>query len=205
MDKKKNLGVVGTVIAVIVAVIGVSMVWAAYTASLNIKGSGTVKGAKWSVIFTDLGSANVGNDNGMTVTAKEVTAPLINGDTSIETYSVELQTPGDYVTYNFKIKNNGDFPAKIDSGFAMPEPSCAPLESSQATETDATNVCKNITYTLTYVDGGAAVQSGNTFAVGESKEVQLKIYYNKNATTSELPTDDVTVTNLNITIPFVQY
>lgn len=204
MDKTRNLGIVGTITAVVVAVVAVSIVWAAYTANLTIKGSGTVKGANWSIIFTDLGSAQVGNDNNVTSTAKETTTPQIVGDTSIETYSVELKTPGDYVTYNFKIKNNGDFPAKVDT-FTLPTPTCAPADSSDATESEAANVCKNLTYTLTYVDGGATVKSGDTFAIGESKEVQLKLYYNKNAATSELPKNDITVSNLNITIPFVQY
>ncbi len=205
MDKKKSLGVIGTVFAVIVAVVGVSIVWASYTTQLNIKGSGSVKGSKWSIIFTDLGSVQTGNDNGMTSTAKEVTAPTIVGNTSIETYSVELQTPGDYVTYNFKIKNNGDFPAKIDTGFVLPTPSCAAMTNGSATETDATNVCNNLTYTLTYVEGGESVKSGDTFAIGESKEVQLKLYYKKSVTSEQLPSDDITVSNLNITIPFVQY
>ncbi len=205
MDKKKNLGVIGTVLAVVVAVVGVSIVWASYTAGLNIKGSGTVKGSKWSIIFTDLGSAQTGNDNGMTSTAKETTAPAIVGDTSIETYSVELKTPGDYVTYNFKIKNNGDFPAKIDTGFTLPTPSCVATVNGNATDADATNVCKNLTYTLTYVDGGESVKAGDAFDVGESKEVQLKLYYKKTATADQLPSDDITVSNLNITIPFVQY
>lgn len=205
MDKKKNLGVIGTVVAVIVAVIGVSMVWASYSSNLYVKGSGSVKGAKWSVIFSNLSTVQTGNDGGVTSTAREITAPNIVGDNSIETYSVELKTPGDYVIYKFKIKNNGDFPAKIDTGFALPTPSCAPATGSSATAQEATNVCSNLTYTLTYVTGGAAVASGDTFALNEEKEVELKLYYNKNATEAQLPSDDVAVTNLNITIPFVQY
>lgn len=206
MDKKKNIGVVGAMLAVIVAVLGVSVVWAAYTAELNIKGSGTVQGANWSVVFVDLGQAVTGNEAGMTSYAREVTAPAIAGNTSIETYKVELKTPGDYVTYTFKIKNNGDFPAKIDTGFAMPTPTCAPAEAGSATEQDASNVCGNVSYTLTYTAGSkAAVAVGDTFEPGEAKEVMLKLAYNKAATTAQLPKDDIEISNLNITIPFIQY
>lgn len=203
MEKKNFLGA-GTIAAAFVfSVIAVSVAFAAYTSALTIKGSATAKATKWKVIFKDLGTAVTGNDGGVTSTAREVTAPTIVGETSIETYNVELKTPGDYVTYNFKIKNDGDFPAKIDSGFAVPTPTCT--QGASGTAADATNVCGNLTYTLKYVTGGADVSVNDTFAVGEEKEVQLKIYYNKNATTAQLPADDVTISNLNISIPFVQY
>lgn len=203
MDKKKSLGIVTAAIALVVSIVGTTVAFAAYNASLTIKGSGTAKATRWSIIFKDLGSAQTGNDAGVTSTASEKTAPSIVGNTSIETYSVELKTPGDYVTYNFKIKNDGDFPAKIDTGFAMPTPSCT--KGASGVDADATNVCSNLTYTLKYVTGGANVAVNDTFAAGEEKEVQLKIYYSKNATTAQLPTDDVAIGNLNITIPFVQY
>lgn len=203
MEKKKGLGIVTAAIALVISVVGTTVAFAAYNASLTIKGSGTAKATRWSIIFKNLGNAQTGNDGGVTSTAREVTAPSIVGDTSIETYSVELKTPGDYVTYNFKIKNAGDFPAKIDSGFAMPTPSCT--KGASGVDADATNVCGNLTYTLKYVTGGANVAVNDTFAAGEEKEVQLKIYYSKNVTTAQLPTDDVAIGNLNITIPFVQY
>lgn len=206
MDKKKSLGIVTGVIALVVSVAAVTLAYAAYDASLTIKGSGTAKATKWSIIFKDLGEAQTGNDGGVTSTASEKTTPNIVGNTSIETYSVELKTPGDYVTYNFKIKNDGDFPAKIDTGFTMPTPTCT--KGASGVDADATNVCSNLTYTLKYVTNGVVgddVSVNDTFAAGEEKEVQLKIYYNKNATSAQLPTDDVAIGNLNITIPFVQY
>lgn len=203
MEKKIGLGIITGAIALVVAIVGTTVAFAAYNESLTIKGSGTAKATRWSIIFKDLGNVQTGNNGGVTSTAREVTAPSIVGDTSIETYSVELKTPGDYVTYNFKIKNAGDFPAKIDSGFTMPTPTC--IQGANGKADDATNVCGNLTYSLKYVIGGADVSVNDTFAVGEEKEVQLKIYYNKNATTAQLPTDDVAIGNLNITIPFVQY
>jgi hypothetical protein len=206
MDRRKTLGIGTIAAACVLSIVAISVSFAAYTSSLTIKGTGTVKTSKWKVVFKDLGNAQTGNDAGVTSTAKQVTGPSIVGETSIESYKVELKTPGDYVYYDFKISNDGDFPAKIDTGFSMPTPSCT--KGASGSDSDATNVCGNLTYTLNYVNNGtvgAAVASGDTFAVGQSKDVRLKIYYKKTATTAQLPKDDVTIGNLNITIPFVQY
>lgn len=208
MNKRKILGVGTVVTALILSVVAVTVAFAAYNSDLTINGSATAKSARWSVIFTDLQVAEKGNDNGMTSTAVEVTSPEIVGDVAIETYNVELKTPGDYVSYKFKISNSGDFPAKIDSSFAMPTPTCT--KGTAGTDDDATNVCKNLEYTLKYVStdasiNGTDVRPGDTFDVGETKEVQLKLYYKKTVPTSELPSDDVKIGGLNITIPFVQY
>ncbi len=203
MNKRKILGIGTVAIALVLSIIAVTVAFAAYSSDITINGSATAKGAHWSVVFSDLQTAVTGNDNGMTSTAKEVLAPTISGQTSIETYKVELQTPGDYVSYNFKIRNSGDFPAKIDTSFAMPTPTCT--KGTSGVDADATNVCNNLEYTLKYVSDGTTVKVGDTFDVGESKEVQLKIYYKKIVPTEQLPTDDVAIGNLNIVIPFVQY
>lgn len=202
MDKRKVLGIGTVAAALIFSIVAVTIAFAAYTSNLTIKGRATAKGAHWSIVFTDLQSAVTGNDNGMTSTAKELTAPEIVGSTSIETYSVELQTPGDFVTYDFKISNTGDFPAKIDTSFEMPVPECT--QGTSGVPADATNVCNNLEYTLKYSDG-TDVKVGDTLDIGESKDVQLKIYYKKTVPTDQLPTDDVAIGKLDITIPFVQY
>lgn len=203
MNKRRVLGIGTVAIALVLSVVAVTVAFAAYSSDLKINGSATAKGAHWSVVFTDLQAAVTGNDNSVTSTAKEVDAPTINGDTAIETYKVELQTPGDFVSYNFKISNSGDFKAKIDSSFAMPTPTCT--KGTNGVDADETNVCSNLEYTLKYVSDNSDVKIGDTFDVGESKEVQLKIYYKKTATEAQLPKDDVAISGLNITIPFVQY
>ena len=122
MDRRTSIGAVGTCVALIVAVVGISVVWAAYTSSLTIKGTATAEGGKWSVIFKDLSSATTGNSTGVTSTARETTSPSISGNTSIENFAVVVKTPGDFVSYKFKIRNDGNFDAKIDSNFVMPTP-----------------------------------------------------------------------------------
>ena len=215
MDKKRKLEIVTIALAFVFSITAVTIAFAAYNSSLTIKGSATAKASKWKVIFKDLSSATIGNDNGVTPTAREVTHPSIVGEVSIETYNVEIKTPGDYLTYNFKIKNDGDFPAQI-STFSMPTPTCR--NGASGSPSDASNVCSNLSYTLKYVnndpntvDSAIAVSAGDDVATGDKytpgleREVQLRIYYSKNITPSQLPVDDVAIGNLNVTIPFVQY
>lgn len=247
MDKRKDMGIIGTMVAVIVAVVGVSIVWAAYTTSLTIKGSATAEGAKWSVIFRDLGSATTGNSAGVTSTAIETSTPSISGNTSIENFGISVKTPGDFVSYTFKIRNDGNFDAEIDSNFAMPTPTCtnasswggdhapevgyiknddvlamplnydfekinaAPViflpsgdDDSGSTKTDAQKVCENLVYTLTYKDNGTAVKAGDTIAANTEKEVILKLQYKESVSSSDLPTSNVSISGLNITVPFIQ-
>lgn len=203
MSKRKVLGIGTIVVFLIIAVIAITVVYAAYNSNLTINGSATAKATKWSVIFTDLQDVTLGNDNNVTSTAKEIFTPTITGQTAIGDYSVELHTPGDYAIYKFKIKNAGDFPAKIDSSFSMPTPLCT--KGTMGTDDDATNVCNNLEYTLTYVSDSSKVKIGDTFEPEQEKEVQLKIHYKNTITSQQLPTDDVTIGNLKITIPFVQY
>lgn len=194
MGNRNSLGSIGTIVAVVVAIVGVSIIWAVYSASLSIKGSATAQGAKWSVIFKDLSAATKGNSAGLTSTAKETATPTIKNGTSIENFGISVQTPGDFVSYKFKIRNDGNFPAKI-STFTMPKPSCG----------SATAVCSNLTYTLTYTSNDAAVQTGDVFAAGAEKEVMLKLAYKDSITAANLPSTAVSISNLDITIPFVQY
>ncbi len=203
MNKRKILGIGTVVTALVLSVVAVTVAFAAYNSELEINGSATLKQSDWSIVFIDLQDAQVGNDNGLVSTAKEVVAPAISGTTAIKTYNVELRQPGDYISYNFKIKNAGDFPAKIDSSFAMPTPTCT--KGASGVDADATNVCNNLEYTLKYVSDNSVVKAGDTLDAGEAKEVQLKIYYKKTVTEEQLPTDDVAISNLNIVIPFIQY
>ena len=124
-NKSKNYELMVFIFMLVISIIAVSVIWAAYSSNLYIKGSGDLKKAKWSIKFSDLSSAKTGNVNGNEVTAIEKVAPHITGGNTIETFKVELQTPGDWIGYNFKIVNDGDFNARIDAGFALPKPTCS--------------------------------------------------------------------------------
>lgn len=172
-----------------------TIVFAGFTQQLDIQGKATVKKSSWSIKFADLKPVII------TGTATEVTAPTINNsDTNISEYDVTLTTPGDSITYNFDVVNEGTFNAAISS-ITIPTPTCE--GNGENAITDASNVCSNLTYTLTYADG-SAISVGDSLLAGATKSLKLTLKYSIDTTAEQLPTDDVSISNLGISIIYAQ-
>lgn len=186
---------VAVVAALVISVIAIGIGFAAFTETLSINGNATVQTSTWKVKFTDLGA-------GITAgTASITTAPTINtNDTTISTYDVKLAKPGDGVTYTFKVANTGTYDAKLTS-VTIPTPTCT--GSGANAETDAANVCKHVTYTLTYGDGGTIAEN-DALAAGASKEMKLVLSYDTHNVAEDLPSGDVTISNLGISLVYSQ-
>ena len=195
MEKDRKTKILA-VIAIIVAVISLTIGFAAFSTSLSIEGTGDVKASSWKVRFENLQPVQkVG-------TAVETTAPTINSnDTSISNFDVSFTTPGDSVSYTFDIANNGTFDAEITS-INIPTPTCQ--GTGETAEEDATNVCENLEYKLTYTDGGATLAQTDTLNKGEKKNVTLTLTYKDTITEEELPQDNVDISNLGISIIYSQ-
>lgn len=186
---------VAVVAALVISVIAIGIGFAAFTETLSINGNATVQTSSWKVKFTDLST-------GITAgTASITTAPTINtNDTTISTYDVKLAKPGDSVTYTFKVANTGTYDAKLTS-VTIPTPTCT--GSGDNAETDATNVCKHVTYSLTYSDGGT-IAVNDALAKGTSKEMKLVLSYDTHNVAADLPSGDVTISNLGISLVYSQ-
>lgn len=191
---ENNSGKTMAIIALFVAVIGLSVGFAALQTTLTINGSARVKTSSWDVHFANLeGPTKVGN-------------PTINGagptltDTTFGTFDISFQTPGESVTYKFDVTNGGSYDAKI-STITPINPQCA--GTGETATTDASNVCDNLTYTFTYTSTGAAVSANDELPAGETKNLTLKIGYN-DVEADKLPKADVTISNLGLTILYVE-
>lgn len=194
MEKDQKTKVVA-VFALCIAILGLTIGFASFSTNLVINGTGTVKSSNWEVRFENLQAVQ------LTGNAGEVTAPIINtNDTNIGDYDVTLNAPGDSVSYTFDIANNGTFDATITS-VSIPTPRCTGTGDNATV--DATNVCNNITYSLNYSDGGA-VNVGDTLASKEKKTVKLTLAYKDTVTADVLPSNDVTVENLGISMIYSQ-
>lgn len=190
MEKQRKIKQL-TLMVMIVAVLGLTVAYAALSSTLNITGAATLDAATWKLEFNSL-SAPV-----LTGGAKVVTAPTITGGTTLGTYNVTLTKPGDSVKYTFNVKNAGTINAKISSFTKAAKPTCT---SPTGVTIDATTVCNGLTYTLVYTDTKAPVAQNDVLAAGQTRNLTLTLAFDGNA----LPSNDVSITNLGITIIYTQ-
>lgn len=184
-----------TLIALLFMVMCLSVGFAALNTKLVISGSAEVEASTWDVGFANLSNAII---VGSSTDVYEDVKPTFSR-TKIEKFVVSLSSPGNSISYKFDATNAGSIDAKIGS-ISIPTPTCTG-NGTNATS-DASKVCSYIAYTLTYTDSGTAVSKNDTLAAGETKSMTLKIEYLNTAT--DLPTDDVKISNLSISITYVQ-
>lgn len=186
MEKERGAKVIA-IVALLIAVVGLTVGYAAYSSTLNINGTANVDPASWKVNFGyKTGNSLTGTIKGH---ATETTAPTLE-DTTISGFDVTLKAPGDSVTYNFLIKNSGTLNAKLAS-FTMGTLTCAPNASSSISPEDATKLCGELKYTLTYADD-STITTGTPLNSNDSKELKLKLEWPSASTLSV--SDDVKVT-----------
>lgn len=186
MEKERGAKIIA-IVALLIAVVGLTVGYAAYSSTLTINGTATVDPASWKVNFGyKTGNSLTGTIKGH---ATETTAPTL-ADTTISGFDVTLKAPGDSVTYNFLIKNSGTLNAKL-ANFTMGTLTCAPNASSKISPEDATKLCGELKYTLAYADG-STITTDTTLDAGDSKELVLKLEWPSTSTLSV--SDDVKVT-----------
>lgn len=185
-----------SVLAIVISITALTIGFAAFSSTLTIDGSAVVENTSWNVHFESLSSAIiVGN-------AEATTDPTINTNTtSVSSFDIALETPGDSVSYTFNVVNSGTYNAII-SEISIPTPACTGTDITYAT-TDANNVSSNLSYTLTY-ENGTSVAKGDTLNAGESKQLVLKLEYKEFNDSTKLPNSNVDITNLQISIQYAQ-
>lgn len=191
-DNKKVLyGLVA--LALVLSVVGISIGFAAMSTDLTINGSAEVVPASWDIKFKDLSSPTIAGD------AEVTTAPTITSDTHIGNYAVKLTKPGDSVTYTFKVANDGTIDAKL-TDFIKATPTFTGTGATASA--DATIVQNNFEYTVTYSDDTAITKDTDELDAESYKTVKLVVGYKADAT--ELPTNTVTISGLDVTFTYGQ-
>lgn len=191
-DNKKVLyGLVA--LALVLSVVGISIGFAAMSTDLTINGSAEVVPSSWDIKFKDLSSPTITGD------AEVTTAPTITSDTHIGNYAVKLTKPGDSVTYTFKVANDGTIDAKL-TDFIKATPTFTGTGATASA--DATIVQNNFVYTVTYSDDTAITKNTDELDAESYKTVKLVVGYKADAT--ELPTNTVTISGLDVTFTYGQ-
>ena len=204
----KNRKITIAVIAVLViSVLGLGIAFAAFSRNLTINGNGTIQSSQFKIIFEGLTNAGTLDAPQTTGSASVTTAPTIKNDaTEISSFVASLRTPGDSITYNFKIHNTGDYAATVSSVVMA---SGVNLTTNTEARTSAANTLNAMDYRLYYTDNNALVGSGNAkdcLEPGESENVTLRIVFSSSneTNTNVLPSSDLLLDNLGVTVNYAQ-
>ena len=215
MSKDKKLTIL-IILIVTLSLVGIGIAFAAFSQTLTINGSAEVEASSWQVVFEGMTNVNTIDSPTTTGTASEVTHPTIkNNSTEISTYSVSLKTPGDSITYNFKIHNKGDFAANLSSltisGVNRP---ASPVSGSSLV-TDSSIASANsktlakVEYKLYYtIDNSLVGQNParDCLEAGETANVSLRITFSTESETDTevLPNSNLILDNLGISSTYTQ-
>lgn len=190
MEKKRQIKFLALG-AIVVAVAGMSFSFASMSTQLDIKGFATMGSADWDVHFENLSNVKI------TGQAIEITHPTItNKSTTISAFDVKLQAPQTAISYTFQIVNAGGMDAKVTT-LNVAEPVCETISKVESSDTKL--VCQNLEYTLQYTNG-TPVKIGDVLDKNTSEWVEMKLSYKGDS----LPTEEVRITNLGITMLYSQ-
>lgn len=194
MNNKQKYTMILFAIVMFVIVTGIGIAYAAISQELYVNGNLNVNTkSAWKIKFTNLSIATIKG------TAKEIIPPMINNDTKVGDYEVILPTPGDSITYEFDVLNDGTLDAELSS-ITISIPEC---REGDVVSQNARNVCNNTSHKLTYADG-STIQSGDILRAKESRRLKLSLEYSRNITIEELPKNDIKINNLSVILIYVQ-
>lgn len=223
MSKKKKKDSKKTVYLLLLLILGISVGYAALSATLKINGTSIIKSAKWSVHFGE--DANDIQVTEGSVTGDNVTTPARiksgTNNTEIE-FSVNLPEPGDFYEFTAQVVNDGTLDAVIGGETPVTlevkahelndgvEGAEIPEEST--TEPKVLGWNKYFTYSIVWDDldpkrlpavGDKLAAPGS--ATRTARPVRVRVYYDKDKvyTNDDLPKKDIKL-DLTFSMNFVQ-
>ena len=221
MSKKKKKDSKKTVYLLLLLILGISVGYAALSATLKINGTSIIKSAKWSVHFGE-------NENDIQVTEGSVTGDNVTtpariksgtNNTEIE-FSVNLPEPGDFYEFTAQVVNDGTLDAIIGEGDSAVSLTVNAVDSDNnevpeqsTTEPEVLGWSKYFTYSIVWDDldpkrlpaVGDKLAAPVSPAKKNARPVRVRVYYDKDKinTNSDLPKKDVTF-KINFSMNFVQ-
>ena len=182
MEKERRTKAL-VIVVLLVVIAGLTVAFAALSATLNINGTAYLDAAKWGIRFENLSSPTRVGKATTTGTAKieETKSAEING------INVNLSTPGDKVTYTVDLVNKGTINAKIDN-----------IEKTVLTSEQQ----RYLTFKVTDKNG-YEIKQGDILEKGETKKITITIEFIKDLTKEDLPKQTSTI-SLSYKLNFVQ-
>ena len=154
MEKERKIRIL-SIGALLVAIIGLTVAFAAMSRTLIINGTATIDSAKWDIHFANPLLKSKKGD------AREVSAPVISEDGGELTLKVGLRKPQDEIVYNVDVVNSGDIDAEITK-----------IDYPELSEEHA----KIIEFEAVY-DDGSSIALAQELKASESKKVKITIRF----------------------------
>ena len=179
--ESKNSKVIA-IVALIVAVVGLGIGFAAFSSTLTISSSATVtpNADTFKVVF-DTVSGITCTPTGATVTSSGTVA-----ETTVSGIKIGFTEPGQSAICTVSATNSGEYLAYLNS-ITLGTLSCAKSTGSQADDTLVAEACKGISVTVTAgttsvtststTSGTNTAIASHTLAKGASENVTIKIEY----------------------------
>ena len=203
-----------SLVALIVAVLGLGVAFAALSSQLTINGSAKAQAGSWNIHFSktlDMPTQTTGDAS--------FTEPTLS-DTSILGFKATVTKPGDSVTYYFDIVNSGTVDALVDSyvfeyGYhecsgsrVSDHPECKIYDFNSdglVNYADYSVWKASIKYGLYYTDNNKEIIADDEIRAGETKHAKLVVEYLSSS--KYLLPDGMQITSMKntpITINYVQ-
>lgn len=208
-ERKKSISLI-IICIIVISIIALSMAFAIFSSTLRINGEAEVLSTNWDLHFSPDGSIepalNVSIDPIITAASLDgnpvtptATATKATGTATDISYSVTFRSPGEQVSYEFYVVNNGDYDARISAVNKNNTLTC-----TSAIQSEANTVCNELTYTLTDKNGNQ-VTTGRTISKKTSEKFILTLGYDmdRSMTGDMLPTEPVTVTSESLRVSII--
>lgn len=178
-----------TIIALIAAIVFMSIGFAAYATTLTIGGSNnvTVRKASWDIHWAGKSGASPAETGTVTETKGAALGEVTRASDTSVTFTATLVKPNDEYEFTVDAVNAGTFDANLTS----------------VVLSDASAHSDYLTYTVTYDNQTWSGTSGtttftpspaSTLAAGAQKTARVNVKYIQPSDETKLPTQDVTVT-----------
>ena len=198
---KRNETIIIVTFLLIIGLLAFSITYASFSQTLNIRGTSLVEPSTWDIHF----SSASGGSAGGTITPRlsnkyyptsTASASVLEFDGTILTWSGTVKSPGDTITFDFFIVNDGDYDATLYdlNKFTLTCKKNGVVE---------TTVCNKLNYVFKYKNG-SEVSENDYLNAHSSREVELELELGDfNTDGSDLPDNDVIVDRESLTIQLI--
>lgn len=209
MEKERKIKVL-SLVALIVAILGLTVAFAALSQTLTINGTANIDAASWDIGFnSDIEIFEEG-------AAKVNGQPTVN-NASMNNINIIITKPNDSIEIDAVIENKGTINAKVSSveisklcTLTSPVESCDWNDDGTITQEDIDKVNENISFFVEYYDTNTLIKEDDVLNAGENKKITLIMGYLKCSNSqnceesTELPKRNLTFNDLRVKVNYVQ-